>query len=322
MIRSPKVFVSHASEDRERFVEGFAKRLRENGVDAWTSFWEMNPGDSLVDKIFGEGLGNCDAMIVVLSEKSVNKKWVREELNAGMVKRIEENTKLIPLRLDGCEVPECLKSTVWQEIPDLQRCDEQFDHILSAIFGMYERPPLGSAPEYVEPEVLAIGDLSRVDSIIFEAACRKLLEQPDNSFIEPDWLIAAMGEKGISETQIMETQEVLEGRGYVKVSRTIGPHRLYEFTITTFGFDQFVRTGIPDYGEISAAVAARLVRNEDMNSRFMAQTLGQPLPLIEHIFRSLESNSLIKYSESIGGGLHMDVYSVSPELRRKLEGST
>ncbi len=49
---APKVFLSHASEDKDRFVVGFARQLRENGVDVWLDQWEMKPGDSLVDKIF------------------------------------------------------------------------------------------------------------------------------------------------------------------------------------------------------------------------------------------------------------------------------
>ncbi len=32
---TPKVFISHASEDKARFVTEFATKLRENGVDAW-----------------------------------------------------------------------------------------------------------------------------------------------------------------------------------------------------------------------------------------------------------------------------------------------
>lgn len=66
---APKVFVSHASEDKERFVVEFARRLRENGVDAWLDQWEMKPGDSLVDKIFEEGLKEARAVIVVLSNE-------------------------------------------------------------------------------------------------------------------------------------------------------------------------------------------------------------------------------------------------------------
>ncbi|GAA5818585.1 MAG: toll/interleukin-1 receptor domain-containing protein partial [Methanobrevibacter sp. CfCl-M3] len=29
---SKKVFISHSNEDKERFVENFAKKLRENGI--------------------------------------------------------------------------------------------------------------------------------------------------------------------------------------------------------------------------------------------------------------------------------------------------
>jgi len=32
---APKVFVSHASEDKKRFVLEFATKLRNNGIDAW-----------------------------------------------------------------------------------------------------------------------------------------------------------------------------------------------------------------------------------------------------------------------------------------------
>jgi hypothetical protein len=92
---APKAFISHAGEDRERFVKQFAIRLRAKGVDAWASFWEINPGGSLVDKIFDEGLKDCQAFIVVLSQNSVNRPWVREELDAGMVRKIESKTRMI-----------------------------------------------------------------------------------------------------------------------------------------------------------------------------------------------------------------------------------
>ena len=94
---APKVFVSHASEDKDRFVVEFARRLRENGVDAWLDQWEMKPGDSLVDKIFEEGLKEARAIVVVLSATSVLKPWVREELNASVVNRISRVPRLILL---------------------------------------------------------------------------------------------------------------------------------------------------------------------------------------------------------------------------------
>ena len=60
----------------------------------------MLPGDSLVDKIFGEGIKDAKAVIVVLSNFSVEKPWVREELNAAFVKRINNGSKLIPIVID------------------------------------------------------------------------------------------------------------------------------------------------------------------------------------------------------------------------------
>lgn len=70
---SPKVFVSHASEDKDRFVLDFATRLRASGIDVWLDKWEMLPGDSLIDKIFEDGVKNANAVIVVLSSFSVKK---------------------------------------------------------------------------------------------------------------------------------------------------------------------------------------------------------------------------------------------------------
>jgi hypothetical protein len=59
--------------------------------------------DKLVEKIFTEGIGACQAFLVVLSATSVQKKWVREELNSGVVEAIERQVKLLPIRIDDCE---------------------------------------------------------------------------------------------------------------------------------------------------------------------------------------------------------------------------
>src|SRR5215208_5342480 len=107
---NPKVFISHAREDKERFVLAFARRLRAQGVDAWVDQWEILPGDSLVDKLFEEGLREADAVIVVVSRHSVDKPWVREELNAALVNRINRRTRLIPVLIDEVPVPQALRS--------------------------------------------------------------------------------------------------------------------------------------------------------------------------------------------------------------------
>jgi hypothetical protein len=52
-----------------------------------------------------------------------------------------------------------------------------------------------------------------------------------------------------------------------------------------------------------------------------AEELHQPKLIIEHILKVLEGRGWIKYAECGGGDLFMDVYWVSPELGRKLEGN-
>ena len=153
---SPKVFISHASEDKPRFVSAFATKLRENGVDAWLDRWEMLPGDSLVDKIFEEGLKEAQAVIIVLSSFSVSKPWVSEELNASMVARIAKGTKVIPVVIDDCEVPEALKSTLWERVVDPSDFEEPLRRILAAIFDVLEKPEVGKPPEFVREATSSI----------------------------------------------------------------------------------------------------------------------------------------------------------------------
>jgi hypothetical protein len=118
-MKTPKVFLSHASEDKERFVIPFATALREKGINVWLGKWEILPGDSLVDKLFEEGLKEADAVLIVISAASANKPWVRQELNTAVVNRITRQTKVIPVVLDKSEVPESLRSLVWESIPNL-----------------------------------------------------------------------------------------------------------------------------------------------------------------------------------------------------------
>ena len=178
---NPKVFISHASEDKERFVMNFASKLRANGVDAWLDKWEMLPGDSLVDKIFEEGIKEADSFIIILSNHSVNKPWVREELNASFVKRIGKNSKIIPIVLDNCTVPECLQSTIWENINNHQNYEENFTRILNSILGVLDKPALGQAPSYATIKVNEIHGLHKIDTLIFTQACQSVLLKGERS---------------------------------------------------------------------------------------------------------------------------------------------
>lgn len=310
----PRVFVSHASEDKERFVLGFARRLRENGVDAWIDRWEMLPGDSIVDKIFEEGLKDAKAVIVVLSKNSLQKPWVREELNAGVVKRINTGSKLIPVVIDDCEVPEVLKSTVWQRINDLAAYEEDLQRILASIFGSYDKPPIGKAPAYTGSFAHAIGELSNIDSLVLRMACEQAVEQ-DNDLIDPNVLYKKDGTFFVPEAELSDAIEILEQQGLVRVHHLIGPG-LSSFQITTEGFDAYAHACIPGYKALLTDVVAALVNHQLDSDMTIAANLGQPLYVVNHILRILENNGHIQMSRPISGPQH--ILSVAASLRRAL----
>jgi hypothetical protein len=314
---APLVFVSHSGDDKERFVIGFAERLRAKGIDAWLDLWEMLPGDSLVDKIWNEGIKNCSAFVIVLSNSSVNSKWVQEELNSAFVKRIEGKVKLIPIRLDGCEIPEPLKHIIWSEISDLGDYDRDFERIVNSIFGQHQKPALGASPSYTQPRALIISDLTPIDSTIFEIACKIAVEQGHCLITQGERIVQDVAQQGISRHQVIETLEILHGWSYVELHRLHGAEIVFPFNITVYGFEKFAETCVPDYGLLTDKVAHCLVQGTHRDSDAIATYLNSPVRIVRHILEEMEQTGYIKIGKLLSGTVF--VHSVSPLLRRSLE---
>jgi len=314
---NPKVFVSHASEDKDRFVSSFATRLRENGVDAWLDKWEMLPGDSLVDKIFEEGLKEAQAVIIVLSNYSVNKPWVREELNASIVSKLSKGTKIIPVVLDNCNVPESLTSTLWESINDLNEYENSFKRILSSIFGATDKPALGSVPAHTTSKYHEIGGLTKADNLILKASCDHAVENND-IFVNPEVLFSDGNDFGFSRAEIKDCIEVLENNGYLDVTRYLGAGDNYgcQYKVTTYGFDKYANAYINDYSSIVDGIVSAIVNEEITTNAEIQKKLGKEIIVINHVLEVLESNGHIKLSKSLGGGIQ--IYHVAASLRRAL----
>ena len=312
---SPKVFISHASEDKERFVLAFAERLRQNGIDAWVDQWEMLPGDSLVDKIFEEGLKEAATVVVILSKFSVVKPWVRAELNAAVVKRINSGSKLIPVVIDDCSVPEALKSTSWQTVHDLASYDKSFYRIVAAIFGLSDKPPLGLPPLYTQSFVKSIGDLTKMDSLVLQLACEHALASY-SEFIDPMDVYFSDGKLIVPESELNDSVEILEAAKYVSVLCTLGVG-LDHFRITTSGLETYAKSSIPGYQDIFRSVVVALVNKELRGNLEIAAETGQTRFLVDHILAVLEGSGYLKQSKYIGEP--QSVFSISPSLSRSLQ---
>ena len=300
----PRVFISHASEDKVRFVMEFAIKLRARGIDAWVDEWEMLPGDSLVEKIFEEGIKNAEAMIVVLSKNSVQKPWVREELNAGFMKRINGKCKLIPVVLDDCQVPEALKSTIWQKIKDISSYNEELDRIVSSIFGLTDKPPLGNSPVYARLEIDHLPGISKIDTMVFKSICDLSLEK-DIDWISTDELKPQLSNLGISEDNLYESLDILAGIYYLEGERYIGSEGIQLIKITTQGFEQYATAFLPGFSDLVSKALISIVNNGIEDNEKLAAHLSKSRILIDYILDILNNRGLIKQVKTIGGGVYI-----------------
>ncbi|RQT56435.1 toll/interleukin-1 receptor domain-containing protein [Burkholderia cepacia] len=309
---APKVFVSHASEDKQRFVIPFATALRERGIDAWVDRWEMLPGDSLVDKIFEEGLKDAAAVVIVLSEVSVTKPWVREELNTAVVTRIQKGTKIIPIVLDGCEVPEALKSLLWESVKDVNDFEDCLARVVDAIFGHTSKPPIGAAPAYVQSNALPqIGGLTASDRFVLKAVYEGFLKR-GGDYVSPEEILAAATDHGLDATVVSDSLDVLEHQGYIEQRKHLGPGP-YISRIQPYGVSMILGD---EEQPLIRKVGLCLANDGITDCAGIASATGEPQSLVDHAITRLENQGLVKALRGLGGVTI--VHQVSPMLRRSL----
>ena len=319
--RNPKVFLSHASEDKERFVLPFAEKLRSRGLDMWVDRWEMLPGDSLVHKIFIEGLESASAVVVVISRNSLAKPWVAEELDAAVVKRIEEGSKLIPVVLDGLtprELPAPIRHLLFEPVPDPTQLDEVVDRVARAIQARPDRPPLGEPPTYASRTIVAIHGLDRIDNLILKAAGEEAIRDCGTVFDTAEFVESVCTDLDISEAQAIESLEVLDNDMLIEIQRTLaaGLPGMRRFVLTSHGLESYLRSYERSYPEIEETVVARLAgwpSDQGYEHEFSA-TIDAPRLIVQHILEDFSSQGLIKISKSQDGTWHF--HSISPKLRR------
>ncbi len=258
MSAAPKLFLSHATEDKERFVLGFATKLRENGIDAWLDRWEVKPGQSLIQRIFEDGIGSASAFVVVLSKVSVTKPWVIEELDAGMVKKIENACKLIPVVLDDCQVPVCLRHLLWVKISDLQAYDAELRQIVNSVFGLSDKPALGIPPKHVTCSIIQhLPDLTSADNLVFSALCNAQMGHAGGMF-DLGEIYKELGEVGMSPAEVQESLQILEGRHIIE-GKSAFRAGIIMARVVPSSFDRYVRQHVENYEEMFRAIISKIV---------------------------------------------------------------
>lgn len=111
-----RAFVSYSHSDAA-FVDRLAADLDANGISAWVDIKEVELGTSLTKSIEG-ALLNCDALLLVLSDRSVGSHWVQREWRAVLTIQGGDDAarpRLVPLLIENCEVPPFLRDVKYAD---------------------------------------------------------------------------------------------------------------------------------------------------------------------------------------------------------------
>ncbi len=86
--KPPLVFLSHSSKDKS-IVDKIFNELQKNEISAWYDKYEIDPGDSITEKI-NAGLDNSDIGIICISNNFLNSStgWTKNELNYFIQRRM------------------------------------------------------------------------------------------------------------------------------------------------------------------------------------------------------------------------------------------
>lgn len=110
---SHKIFLSHNYNDKP-LVEAIALRLANIfGQDqVFYDSWSIKPGDGIIDQM-NKGLEVPEFVFFFVSSNSLKSDMVKLEWQNALYSATKGKTRLIPIRVDGCEMPSLLKQTLF-----------------------------------------------------------------------------------------------------------------------------------------------------------------------------------------------------------------
>lgn len=206
----PRVFLSYTS-DNLALARRIAEVLEANGIETWWDKWCIYPGDSLRQKI-DEGISECTHFLVLLTPQSIGKPWVNQEMDAGLVRKLNDQCRFLPVRyeLPASALPPLLSGMHSPEIA----ADEDIAQLINDIYGVTRRPPRGAPPASVSARAEADTGYSAAAS----AVARHFVENSRHgTFADPQIEVEDLAQKvGLS---VDDTNDALyELSGLVKVS--------------------------------------------------------------------------------------------------------
>ena len=297
-MNTPVAFLSYSSEDKIVATK-IANYLRSNGIDVWFDSWEIKAGDSLVSKIFKEGLSKCSFFIVLISNNSINSKWVKEELNKAFIKRIEGTTKIIPLRIENCKVPTEISDLRWIDISE-KNLEEGLREVLKTIYDVTDKPPLGTPPTFIVDRLKSVAGYSPEATNI----CLYILSKNDDNnaytYIDAQEISK---DTGLTPKEINIAVDELEDSGLVKLHKSLGtfPYEFSGLSPTYVLFFNFAKDVLHYDPEKDVKQIAVLISNKnELDGPAITKETDLTPGRINRAVEYLEDSGIVKVLKTLG----------------------
>jgi len=216
----PKAFISHSSGDKE-MAERLARDLISHGIDVWFDKWEIMPGDSLRRKI-EQGISEASHFIVLLTSNSLSSEWVQTELDAAMVRKIENECRLLPVlyNVPFEEIPLTLRGLFSVNLDDYR---EGLDQLIDACYGRSRKPPLGQSKRQIIMETLPLFSNAQLIAVLLNSKSEVGISH--DPILSLDEITKTLS---LQEDLAEEALDELKDEGFVGVILTINaPPRVF-----------------------------------------------------------------------------------------------
>ncbi|MCV6623858.1 MAG: toll/interleukin-1 receptor domain-containing protein [Cellvibrionaceae bacterium] len=142
MGNSVLAFISHASEDKEDYIEPISDDLESCYINIWIDKRKIVPGDNLRKSILQDGLDKADIVLIFFTEKSLKSSWVDTEIKHVLREKHNKDSdfdlnKIISI-FDSTETYESIR----ERYPELT---DDLLHLMPVEYGKIELGQLISA---------------------------------------------------------------------------------------------------------------------------------------------------------------------------------
>lgn len=200
-MENPKVFISyswHPKENQIR-VQQLAERLSSDGVHVIIDIWDLQDGQDK-NKFMEQMVANPEVKKVLLicnkeyAQKANDRKGgvgIESTIVSEEIYSNSDQTKFIPVVIeydnDKACVPVFAKSRIFIDLSSEDRYEAGYDQLLRDIYDkpLYQRPPIGHMPSYLESEKPIFLPTSNKVKSIKNAI---VLANPNTSLLVKDYL--------------------------------------------------------------------------------------------------------------------------------------